>query len=184
MTYSYPDCYTLQLQYLVSMANVLATLDKNLYFDASHLAGKTVDQVVDLIEKLSKAGGFEDTLSYVNLPILTTIHEKSSASKSDNRGYSSNEKRQRGGAHQENPKLGRSALISVFDKLVSVNIRHILRLQVDDREGLPHTDAAIERAIRGQDSFGLGNTRKEEIKIESWYVNIALQLQSITQSSN
>ncbi|KAL6695387.1 hypothetical protein J3F84DRAFT_408366 [Trichoderma pleuroticola] len=142
--------------------------DKNLYFDASHLAGKTVDQVVDLIEKLSKAGGFEDTLSYVNLPILTTIHEKSSASKSDNRGYSSNEKRQRGGAHQENPKLGRSALISVFDKLVSVNIRHILRLQVDDREGLPHTDAAIERAIRGQDSFGLGNTRKEEIKIESW----------------
>ncbi|KAL6790254.1 hypothetical protein GGI42DRAFT_218651 [Trichoderma sp. SZMC 28013] len=142
--------------------------DKNLYFDASHLAGKTVDQVVDLIEKLSKAGGFEDTLSYVNLPILTTIHEKSSASKSDNRGYSSNEKRQRGGAHQENPKLGRSALISVFDKLVSVNIRHILRLQVDDREGLPHTDAAIERAIRGQDSFSLGNTRKEEIKIESW----------------
>ncbi|KAL9473840.1 hypothetical protein ACSS6W_008220 [Trichoderma asperelloides] len=142
--------------------------DKNLYFDASHLAGKTVDQVVDLIEKLSNAGGFEDTLSYVNLPILMTIHEKASGSKSDNRGYNSNEKRQRGGAHQENPKLGRSALISVFDKLVSVNIRHILRLHVDDREGLPHTDAAIERAIRGLDSFSLGNTRREAIKIESW----------------
>lgn len=141
-----------------------------MYFDASHLAGKTVDQVVDLIEKLSNAGGFEDTLSYVDLPILMTIHEKASGSKSDNRGYNSNEKRQRGGAHQENPKLGRSALIIVFDKLVSVNIRHIPRLHVDDREGLPHTDAAIERAIRGLNSFSLGNTRREAIKIEPWYV--------------
>lgn len=159
------------------MADLFTSLDKNLYFDASHLAGKTVDQVVDLIEKLSKAGGFEDTLSYVNLPRLSTIHEKASASKSDSRTYNSNEKRQRGGAYQENPKLGRSALISVFDKLVSVNISHILRLQVDDREGLPHTDAAIERAIRGRDSFSLGNARKEAIKVESWYVHIALRFQ-------
>ncbi|KAK1237548.1 hypothetical protein MKX08_003173 [Trichoderma sp. CBMAI-0020] len=53
--------------------------DKNLYFDASHFAGKSVDQVVDFIEKLSKAGGFKDTLSYVNLPALMMTHEKGDA---------------------------------------------------------------------------------------------------------
>ncbi|KAM0520616.1 hypothetical protein ACHAPE_003013 [Trichoderma viride] len=142
--------------------------DKNLYFDASHLAGKSVDQVVDLIEKLSKAGGSEDTLSYVNLPTLMTTHEKAAVSVSEHKVYSSNEKRPRGGAHQENPKIGRSTLISVFDKLASVGIRHILRLHVDDREGVPHTDAAIERAIRGADSFSLGKTREKAIKVESW----------------
>lgn len=131
-----------------------------------------MEQVVELIDRLWKAGGFENTLSYVNLPILSTIHEKSSASKADKldgRGYNSNEKRQRRGASQENPTLGRSALISVFDKLVSVNVRKILRLHVDDRGTLPHTDAAIERAIRGRDSFSLGHTRNESIEVEHWY---------------
>ncbi|KAL7928909.1 hypothetical protein V8C35DRAFT_316826 [Trichoderma chlorosporum] len=141
--------------------------DKNLYFDASHLVGKPVEQVVDLIEKLSKAGGFEDTLSYVNLPILSTIHRKTTA-KSEQKTYNSNEKRQRGGGQQENPNLGRNALISVFDTLVSAKVRRILRLQVEDRDSLPHTDASIERAIRGKDSLSLGDDRDEAIKIEYW----------------
>ncbi|OAG40477.1 hypothetical protein AYO21_05377 [Fonsecaea monophora] len=131
--------------------------DKNLYFDATNHRLKSVDQVCDLIEKLS-ASKFEDTLSYVNIPALSHVQDKASTPKQD------------GGSQQENPCLGHSSLVSVFDKLVSVDVRNILRLHVEDRDpDVPaHTDAAIERAILGQEFFGSGNTRKEAIKVELW----------------
>ena len=145
--------------------------DKNIYFDASDLRGKSVDQVVDLIGKLSKAGGFEDTLSYVYLPVLSSVYEKADASRFDGRRYGANERRQRGRTANENQATGRSALISVFDKLASVNVRTILRLHVDDRDNLSHSDAAIERAVRGRDFFSLGHSRNEPIHVEHWYAD-------------
>lgn len=157
------------------MKLTLASLDKNLYFDAFHLAGEPVEQVIDLIEKLSNAGGFEDTLSYVYLPLLGKIDKESgAASKSNNIISSSNEKGQRGAAPQENPELGCSCLVKVFDKLVSVNVRRILRLQVVDVGDQPHTDATIERAIKGQDSFYLSALRAQAINIDDWYVHVIL----------
>ena len=153
-------------------SNPSITPDKNLYFDATHHQEKSADQVCELIEKLS-ASGFEDTLSYVNIPVLAYIQDKASTSTQVTKPHGANERRQRdGGSQQENPCLGRSSLITVFDKLASVNVRNILRLHVEDRDlNVPaHTDAAIERAILGREIFGSGNTREEAIKVELWYV--------------
>lgn len=142
--------------------------DRNMYFDATHQQGKTAAQVVDLIEKLSKAGGFEDTLSYVNLPALSHISDKPGGS---TKAYNPNEGRQRGSHDsKDNPKLGRSSLVSVFDELAGKGVCNILRLHVEDLDVPAHTDAAIERAIRGRDSFSLGSRRASAIEIETWYV--------------
>lgn len=142
-----------------------------MYFDATHQQGKTAAELNDLIEKLSRAGGFEDALSYVNLPFLNHISDNSSAS---TKPYNSNEGRQRitQDGPQENPKIGRTSLVSVFDKLAEKGISHILRLMVDDMETPSHTDGAIERAIRGRDSFSLGTRRNTAIEIETWYVSL------------
>jgi hypothetical protein len=121
--------------------------------------------VIDLIEKLSNAGGFEDTLAYVNLPTLSIPPDesgrRSAHSKEDTR-------QQRGDA------LGRNALVKVFDKLAAVNVRRILRLHVDDADEVPHTDAAIERAIRGCDSCSPGEAKRQAIVVELWYVDFGL----------
>ena len=142
--------------------------DKNLYLDATHLKGKSVDKLINLIESLASGGGFEDTLSYVSLPVLSSYYDKPNPSSSENKSYGANEGRQRGVELQGGQTIGRSALIRVFDKLASLKIRNILRLHVDDRDGIPHTDAAIERAIRGRDRFGLENGRSDAIHVETW----------------
>jgi hypothetical protein len=147
------------------------TLDKNMFFDATHEYGKTADEVVNLIEKLSRAGGFEDTLSYVNLPFLNHLTDSSNSPIS--KSYTSNERRSRlsdDKAQPVRPDGGRSSLISVFDKLSANKVHTILRLHVNDLNPPAHTDAAIERAIRGQDTFSLTVPRPLAINIETWCV--------------
>ena len=98
--------------------------------------------------------------------MLSHVQDKASTT---SKAYSANESKQREGTPQENPMIGRSSLITVFDKLASVQVRNILRLHVDDRDTPAHTDAAIERAIRGRDYFSSENGRKEAIGVELWY---------------
>ncbi|BCR98003.1 uncharacterized protein AKAW2_31322A [Aspergillus luchuensis] len=144
--------------------------DKNLYFDATHLRGRGAAQIVQLIKKLTRAGGFEDTLSYVRIPQVSEPDGLPEAATISN---TANEKR---GIHSASgPKkalMGRISLISVFDELALAGVRHIVRLQVEDNgDVMAHSDAAIERAITGSDhrgestSFG---TRTGALNIETW----------------
>ncbi|KAI1121303.1 hypothetical protein F5Y10DRAFT_282592 [Nemania abortiva] len=144
-------------------------LDKNMFFDAAHQQGKTADEVVILVEKLSRAGGFEDTLSYVSLPSLDHVTDTSSGPVSES--YTQNETRRRSPrdkAQTAPENRGRSSLVRVFDALSENNVRTILRLHVDDLDSPAHTDAAIERAIRGRDAFSLDTQRPSTIHIETW----------------
>ena len=116
---------------------------------------------------------FEDTLSYVNIPVLNHIQDKVSTFNQETKPHGANEGRQRDrGSQQENPCLGRRSLIDVFDKLRSMNVRNILRLHVEERDpGVPaHAGAAIERAIRGQERLKKVECGNEAIKVELWYV--------------
>lgn len=68
---------------------------------------------------------------------------------------------------------GRDSLVMVFDMLAKFGVRNILHLHVDDiyDKTASHTDAAIERSIRGADSFLTDFKRNEgEINIENWWV--------------
>ncbi|KAL1864707.1 hypothetical protein Daus18300_007509 [Diaporthe australafricana] len=131
--------------------------DKNLYFDATHLRGGIANEVAELISMLSKPGGFEDTLSYVHLPSLSL-------------------------------EEGRDSLVTVFDTLAKFGVRNILHLRVDDMyENAPsHSDAAIERSIRGADSFRADVGRTEvEINVEicrDW-IKLDLSIDVIRASS-
>ncbi|KAL7814959.1 hypothetical protein V8C44DRAFT_363359 [Trichoderma aethiopicum] len=144
--------------------------DRNLYFEASHLNGRSLSEVIDLIEKLSNAGGFEDTLSYVSIPILSTLHDEATAFELGDKMDDADGKEPPGRLSEEGSKsgLGRSALISIFDKLASVNVRRIIRLHVDDRDAVPHTDSAIEQAIRGCDSSSPSRDMKRAIRVDEW----------------
>ncbi|XRM42040.1 hypothetical protein ABZX51_005278 [Aspergillus tubingensis] len=144
--------------------------DKNLYFDATHLRGRGAAQIVQLIEKLTRAGGFEDTLSYVRIP---QVSEPDGLPETATISNTANEKRGiHGASGSKKALMGRISLISVFDELALAGVRQILRLQVEDNaDVMAHSDAAIERAITGSDhrgestSFG---TRTGALNIETW----------------
>ncbi|CAD6447047.1 d5aae933-2cf5-439c-9dc9-38faceb21ae3 [Sclerotinia trifoliorum] len=68
--------------------------DKNLYFDATNLKGKTSKEIADLVTMLANPGGFEDTLSYVSLPVLSYTKDPMSSSSQSSRNYDTNERRQ------------------------------------------------------------------------------------------
>lgn len=137
--------------------------DKNLYFDATHMKGKSPQDVADLIQMLNKPGGFEDTLSYVSLPVLGYTTEGS---------YGANDRRQRDAVGQDGQMTGRNSAVAVFDKLAEVGVRNVLQLIVEEDPKSPHhTDAAIERAISGGDSFLPDDKRQQPgFAVETWYV--------------
>ncbi|KAL4909352.1 hypothetical protein BDW74DRAFT_187521 [Aspergillus multicolor] len=140
--------------------------DKNLFFDASHLRGKQVDDVVRLIEKVSKAGGFEDTLSYVRIPQLASETQNILQSSKPN---FANERRQVKRSSIDREPKGRDTLVKVFDKLITVNVRKILRLHVEDNaDEWAHTDSAIEQAIRGFAQYSTTEKRREALDIGEW----------------
>ncbi|KAL2838255.1 hypothetical protein BJY01DRAFT_237555 [Aspergillus pseudoustus] len=143
--------------------------DKNLFFDASHLRGKDVTDVVRLIEKVSKAGGFEDTLSYVRIPRL--VSGPTTHTKPQQGPYGANEKRQLNPRPLDAGGRGRDTLVQVFDKLVAVKVKKILRLEVEDNgDEWAHTDTAIERAIKGHDMYsGEGPRDALEVEVWNWY---------------
>ncbi|KAL4890046.1 hypothetical protein BDV59DRAFT_195334 [Aspergillus ambiguus] len=139
--------------------------DKNLFFDASHLRGRSVSEVVQLIDKIYRAGGFEDTLSYVRIPFLVSEAPRSPQIQRPN---IANEKRQlKKGPISREPK-GRDTLVEVFKALVKVKVRRILRLQVEDNaDDWSHTDTAIEQAIKGYDQYS-NATDRPALEIEEW----------------
>lgn len=137
------------------------------------MRGKSPKNVADLILMLAAPGGFEDTLSYVKLPVLDYTPEIiAPSSRLHLSTYGANQSRHRGTDAQEENPLGRSSAVAIFDKLAQVGVRHVLRVVVEeDMRSSPHTDASIERAISGQDSMVSNNRRTEPgIDIEVWYV--------------
>lgn len=148
--------------------------------------------MAELVQRLDKPGGLEDTLSYVNLPVLsyTAVKGDKLDSKSATAIYSANDTRRRDRDTQQENQMEQTSIVAVFDKLAEVGVRSILPLQVeqdlelDNWEPLstystrspPHTDTAIERAIRGQDSLMSSNTPKRHaIHIEIWYEHETFQ---------
>ncbi|KAI2934560.1 hypothetical protein CBS63078_1110 [Aspergillus niger] len=160
----------LRLCYLRNMSDVDAknllygnvASDKNLYFDATHLRGRGPAQIVQLFQKLARAGGFDDTLSYVKIPQLSEPYWLPEPASKAN---TTNDKRGPNGVgSQQKATVGRNALVSVFDELAATGVQRILRLQVEDHgHELAHSDTAIERAIRGwnyrgeSDPFAMAN---------------------------
>lgn len=131
---------------------------------------------------LNQPGGFEDTLSYVSLPVLSyTSESPAGAVFNTTKPNNANERRQREPNGNEYKMLGRNSAVAVFDKLATVGVRNIIRLVVEeDPKSRPHTDCAIERAVRGWDSLNPENKRSEEkssIAVEIWYVLEVLALQ-------
>lgn len=125
----------------------------------------------ELVNMLSQPGGFEDTLSYVYIPCLSPDEGKSTDQGPASRPHAANQGRQRVSRSENSVRTGRNSLIAVFDALAKAGVRNILHLQVDDmyENRLYHTDAAIERSIRGVDSFFTDGKRSEGgVNIETW----------------
>lgn len=127
--------------------------------------------MIDLIERLSKAGGFEDTLSYIRIPVLKVTKMKAKIPQSDRNEHTKDFPLQ----HEDHP-TERTDLIKVFDKLASKNVRRILSLFVEDGGGFSHSDAAIERAIRGKCSIAIegDSERPSALEVEYWYATAAM----------
>lgn len=144
--------------------------DTNLYFDATNLKGKTPKDLTDLISMLASPGGFEDTLSYVSLPVLAYSADNSDSSSSPTSGsYEANQRRQRGSGAHDKKTTGRNSVVAVLDKLAESGVRKIIRLVVEEDAGSPpHTDAAIERAVRGVDSSADNRRIAPSIDVEIW----------------
>ncbi|KAI0888361.1 uncharacterized protein GGS22DRAFT_96352 [Annulohypoxylon maeteangense] len=122
----------------------------NLYFDARGL--QDTKKVLELLDRM-KAGGFSTILSYVSIPVIRHVPVVPSAA--DN-------------VDVTNPRPGRTDLVDVFNKLYDeLNVREILRLEVEDRHKPSHTDAAIEKAIQGRDST-VDQAMRKPISIHTW----------------
>lgn len=137
--------------------------------DVAHLSGKSAKDVANLVLWLSSPGGFESTLSYIALPVISLDAASELSPKSGQHAANQGQKRDQKG---EDVQLGRSSLITVFETLFGVGVRHVLQLHVDDMEAPSHSDAAIEKCLVGEDSMssnavGKGNRR---IHVELWYV--------------
>jgi hypothetical protein len=113
---------------------------------------------LELLERM-EAGGFAATLSYVSIPALR--HVPAIPPLPD---YLDSTGR---GVPPENPRLGRTDLIDVFNKLNDLEVTYIWRLEVEDRQRPSHTDAAIERAIQGRDPT-VDQVPRRPISIHTW----------------
>lgn len=154
-------------------------IDRNLYVDATHLRGKAPSEVTGLIDMLAKPGGFEDTLSYVSLPVLSYTSEPSTAVPGTRtKMYDANERRQRESSGHEDKMVGRNSVVPVFDKLAEVGVCNILHLIVEeDTKPPPHTDSAIERAVSG--GGPLSKRKEPSISVEVWYVAIPKRMEDV-----
>ncbi|KAI8268269.1 Major intracellular serine protease [Colletotrichum sp. SAR11_239] len=137
----------------------ISDLDKNLCFDAK--GQKDAKSIVHLLSRMS-AGGFNDTLAYVHLPTVNHSLINTPSGRNASTGQR--------GSLTENPSPGRTELVKVFDKLHELKVKKILRLHVEDRHPPSHTDASIEIALQGRESFlkegGTGG--REPIAVETW----------------
>lgn len=131
---------------------------------------------------LANPGGLEDTLSFVKLPVLTYTSDTDSNSSANM--YDANEARQRDSVGNDKRMSGRNSVVAVFDELAEANVLRILRLVVEEDMQSPHTDSAIERAVRGMDSkFPEKKRKKGPIAVEVWYVQVPPNVKSQTGKS-
>jgi hypothetical protein len=138
-------------------------LNLNLYFDAT--GHKEASKIVDLVHRMEH-GGFWKTLSYVYIPTLQyTDQEREPTAKTGKKSYSAATADQ---GLKENPQTGRTALVSVFDKLCKAGVHNILRLYVEDREQPSPTDAALERALQGRESMADASSGRGSFHVETW----------------
>lgn len=123
---------------------------------------------MDLVQCLESPGGFESTLSYVSLPVVSL--DAASEVMPNPSQHAANQRQKRDQKGQEDVQLGRTSLITVFDALYKANVRRILQLHVDDLEAPSHSDAAIEKCLVGEDSMSPNAVGKanRRIMIELW----------------
>ncbi|KAJ2902817.1 hypothetical protein MKZ38_000098 [Zalerion maritima] len=139
--------------------------DMNIYLDLSHLKGLAADQILAFIQRLAVVSKFDDTLSYVSIPSFPFVPVKETPAP---KRYTANQSSRRENAAK--PPKGRQSLVPMFDKLHSLGVKKILRLQVDDTEYPAHTDEAIEKALTGsvRDPLAGDNPIRRLIDIEAW----------------
>ena len=112
-------------------------------------------------------GGFSEILSYACLPTVAQIKPSEAEAKPAKKSYAMNHGMSLSRTVKENPNPGRIALVAVFDRMYAAGVKHILTLQVEDRELPSHTDAAIEMALQGRDSVTVSQ-KSRPITVEIW----------------
>ncbi|KAL2842897.1 hypothetical protein BJY01DRAFT_235833 [Aspergillus pseudoustus] len=101
-----------------------AVTRKEIYLDVSRKAGATLLQVDRMISTLE----FEDVLQYIHIPNFPTSKEQQ-FSKRKSRG---------------------EAIDQILQNERLKGVTTVLKIVVEDLEGQPHTDMAIERSLRGK----------------------------------
>ncbi|KPM35437.1 hypothetical protein AK830_g11140 [Neonectria ditissima] len=139
-------------------------MNKNLYFDAS--GKEDAGAIIELLNRM-EMGGFAETLSYVYLPTVLHVEPQSQLRR---KNYEANSGRAVSKSLRGNNKPGRDILVDVFNKLHQLGVRSILRLCVEDRDPPSHSDASIEKAIRGSESLlQTAESRvNRPISVETW----------------
>ncbi|KAK3690256.1 peptidase S8/S53 domain-containing protein [Podospora appendiculata] len=113
------------------------TSDVELYFD---LSGRTSMKETGLISLLSRLK-FEDILQYVAIPNIRI----------EPRHGGANSKRDLRKRDIASASEGCQDLVQVFDSLRKKGLKTVLKVVVDDSFPHPHSDEAIENALRGMD---------------------------------
>ncbi|KAK4458238.1 intracellular serine protease [Cladorrhinum samala] len=112
--------------------------DLELYFDLSGRSSMTLSGFKALVKQLK----FEDALQYVAIPAI-----KIESASEGSTGSTKQSIRDR----LVNDGTGRRDLVQVFDGLRQKGVKTILKVVVDDTLVPPHTDEAIEEALRNMD---------------------------------
>lgn len=131
--------------------------DRELSFDLSGRSNMTQRGFRSLIKQLH----FEDALQYVAIPTIRI---------EDNTGDKSNSSGSRRAGRDQSYKdgSGRDDLVQVFTTLRQKGVRTIIRAMVDDSFTPPHTDEAIEEALRGMD-VEIWDWKKTDLSTEVIY---------------
>ncbi|KAK4209225.1 intracellular serine protease [Rhypophila decipiens] len=129
-----------------------------LYFDLSGRSNMTQRGFRSLLKQLQ----FEDALQYVAIPKIR-IEDDNTGDKSN---ISSSRRSGRGQSYKDGS--GRHDLVQVFTTLRQKGVRTVIRAMVDDSFTPPHTDEAIEEALRGMD-VQIWDWKKTDLSTEVIY---------------
>ncbi|KAG8158398.1 hypothetical protein KVR01_011520 [Diaporthe batatas] len=143
------------------------TKDTNMSFNAMNYQNDTSQNIVRLLQKLGKAGGFDKILSLVKLPTISHTQPEASNPRPKKR-YPMNQKITLTNK-LESQAAGRTGLLEVFDELSKLEVTSIVRLEVEDREHPSHTDATIEQSIFGRQAYCNNDKHiRRPISVEQW----------------
>ncbi|KAK0654991.1 hypothetical protein B0T16DRAFT_383971 [Cercophora newfieldiana] len=127
-------------------------LESELNFDLSGRSNMTQRGFRSLVKQLQ----FEDALQYVAIPKIRIEDPTSDKANSSSTRRSGKE------------GTGRNDLVQVFTTLRQKGVRTIIRVVVDDCFTPPHTDEAIEEALRGMD-VEIWDWKKTDLSTEVIY---------------